>query len=344
MIVSLPAFIYWFRRGRDPKGHGVIVPEYDAPHKLSPIEVGTIIDFSTDNKDITATIIDLAIRGYIRIIENKKDRKLLGTSTKYSLKLLKTSKTGLTPYEITLMDGIFGSGGAGKEVGLDDLKFKLDKVATGLRKDVKSAMLSQGYFQRHPVTARFILACVFIFALWLAALIATIAAFDDEMAIVGVITGTVFGLVLAILFLVFARSRTVKGVEAKEHIMGLKLYIKTAEADRIKMLQSPDAKYAPKSKEPARTVDLFEKLLPYAMVLGVEGEWAKKFEDIYRTPPDWYSGNWTTFSAIYLVSSLNQGVSGAVNTAFSAPSNAAGSGIGGGFAGGGGGGGGGGGW
>jgi uncharacterized membrane protein len=100
----------------------------------------------------------------------------------------------------------------------------------------------------------------------------------------------------------------------------------------------------PKSAAPKRTVELFEKLLPYAMVLGVEEAWAKQFENIYKTPPDWYQGNWSAFSAVYLTTSLNSGVQSAVNTAFSSPSSSSGSGFSGGGSGGGGGGGGGGGW
>ena len=77
---------------------------------------------------------------------------------------------------------------------------------------------------------------------------------------------------------------------------------------------------------PKQTVELFEKLLPYAMVLGVENEWAKQFADIYTTPPYWYNGNWNTFNAVYLTSSLTNSV-GAMSTNFSAPSNSGGSGF-----------------
>jgi uncharacterized membrane protein len=91
-------------------------------------------------------------------------------------------------------------------------------------------------------------------------------------------------------------------------------------------------------------VELFEKLLPYAIVMGVEKEWADQFKNIYSQPPEWYSGNITSFNAGYLAGSLNSGFNSAVNASFSPPSNSGSSGFGGGFSGGGGGGGGGGGW
>jgi uncharacterized membrane protein len=133
-------------------------------------------------------------------------------------------------------------------------------------------------------------------------------------------------------------------VDAREKIKGLKLYLETAEKDRIAMLQSPDAPYAAKSSEPKKTVELFEKLLPFAIVLGVENQWAKQFESIYTTPPDWYSGNWGAFSAVYLASSLG-GSMEAMGATFTPSGSSSSSGFGGGgFSGGGGGGGGGGGW
>jgi uncharacterized membrane protein len=159
------------------------------------------------------------------------------------------------------------------------------------------------------------------------------------------IVGIVAGLLIAIACLAALDARTAKGVAAKEHAQGLKMYLEVAEKDRLQKLQGPDAAYAPKTAGPKKTVELFEKLLPYAMVLGVEKQWAEQFKDLYTSPPDWYSGHWTSFNAGYLAGSLNSGVGSAVSGAFSAPSSSGSSGFGGGgFSGGGGGGGGGGGW
>jgi uncharacterized membrane protein len=114
-------------------------------------------------------------------------------------------------------------------------------------------------------------------------------------------------------------------------------------------LQSPEGaeklplaeQFDPKS--PEAKVKLFEKLLPYAMLFGLEKDWAKQFDDIYTNPPGWYQGNWSAFNAGYLVGSLND-FNAASATSFASPSSSSGSGFSGGAAGGGGGGGGGGGW
>jgi uncharacterized membrane protein len=128
-------------------------------------------------------------------------------------------------------------------------------------------------------------------------------------------------------------KRTKLGSEMREELLGLKMYIKAAEIDRIKFHNEP-------KKDSAK----FEELLPYAIVFGLEKEWAKQFEGIYTTEPNWYVGNGYAFSAISFSDQVHAFSSYTnVNLASSASASAGGSG-GGGFAGGGGGGGGGGSW
>jgi hypothetical protein len=143
-------------------------------------------------------------------------------------------------------------------------------------------------------------------------------------------------------------ARTLKGVEANDALLGLKDYIKLAEADRLKFGQSAEGaeKIAEGSfdpNDPKMKVKLFESLLPYAMLFGLEKSWAKQFADIYKRPPEWYQGHGTAFTTGYLVGSLGSFQSVTAQT-FVAPSSSSGSGFSGGGAGGGGGGGGGGGW
>ncbi|HEV7454237.1 MAG TPA: DUF2207 domain-containing protein [Candidatus Saccharimonadales bacterium] len=337
-IIGGTAGLYWFKRGRDAKGRGVIVAQFDAPDGLKPIEVGTIIDFKTDNGDITATIIDLAIRGYIKITEQKKERKLLSDTLSYTFRLMKTETKDLASYEEDLLKALFANFQMHEEVSMSFLKYKLSQKVVAIRKLISTSLTGRGYFSNNPFN---------IYNYYVIGAYVGIGAICFVLAIfhsvVPVWAGAVSGMVIALIFLHFVPARTLKGAHAKEHILGLKLYLKTAEADRIRMLQSPGAPYIV-STLPERTVELFEKLLPYAMVLGVEKDWAKQFEEIYKTAPDWYSGNWTTFNAVYLASSISDNLSASVNTAFGAPSNSGGSGFSGGSAGGGGGGGGGGGW
>ena len=99
--------------------------------------------------------------------------------------------------------------------------------------------------------------------------------------------------VSAIMILAFARStpkKTREGVIAKEKSLGFKEFMYRAERYRVKWQEKEG---------------IFEKYLPYAMIFGIAEVWAKNFKDIYKQPPDWYEGDWTTFSAVYLATSLN---------------------------------------
>ncbi len=326
------AFKRWLKFGKDRAGRGVVVPEYSPPNKLSPLEAGMIYDYRIDTKDVSATIIDLAVRGYIVIVEEKQ-KKILKDKTNYSLKLLKSDISQLNEYEKAIINGIFSSLSSGAVVEFTSLKNSFYKVITKLQKDVPANLTTAGYFDGDPTKAgsrMYVVAAVLFFGAW----------FIRSWLTVGLLLSSA----LVGLFAALMTKRSAKGVAAKESIEGLKLFLNVAEKDRIAMLQSADAKYVPKPSEPKKTVELFEKLLPFAIVLGVEKTWAKQFEDIYTTPPEWYRGNWSSFNSVYLASSLNNSFT-AMNTNFSAPSSSGSSGFGGGgFSGGGGGGGGGGGW
>jgi uncharacterized membrane protein len=316
----------------------VIVPEYEPPDGLRPIEAGTVADFRTDNRDLTATVIDLAIRGYVKIIETVNKRVLRKDTKIYSLRLQNADFSKLNEFEKILLNGIFSQPEKGQEISLTELKYKLSSTASDLQKKVKDSLIARGYIHKNALSV----SLHFVGRLALAYVISIILAVIFHGA--AVTLGIALGTALAVVFMILMPARTAQGVAAKESILGLKMYLEVAEAERIKKLQSPGAPYAARSDAPKKTVELFEKLLPYAMVLGVEQQWAKQFADIYRTPPDWYHGNWTTFNAVYLAASLNSGVQSSINSAFSSPSSSSSSGFGGGGSGGGGGGGGGGGW
>jgi uncharacterized membrane protein len=337
LIIGGGSLLYWWSRGRDPKGTGIIVPQYDAPDGLKPAEVGTIIDFKLDNGDITATIIDLAIRGYIKIIESKQEKLLRKDTLSYSLQLVKPDFSQLDPNEKILMAALFSNPTAGALIDISTLKFKLSTTAKTLSTNVEASLTSAGYFHGNPLTASKRLTGLLV-------VVFLLIFFGGSTLGFAFLTGLIIGGGIAVICSFNLAARTIKGVTAKEHILGLKLYLNVAEKDRLAALQAPDAKYAANANEPVRTVELFEKLLPYAMVLGVEKQWSRQFESMYTSPPHWYSGNWSTFNAYYLVSSLNSGIGTAVDSAFSAPSSSGSSGFSGGFSGGGGGGGGGGGW
>ncbi len=127
----------WRTRGRDP-ARRPIAPQYKPPDGLTPAEIGTLMDNSPDMRDITASMVDLAVRGYIKIEEHERTGLVaMFGGTSYSFQLLKELDewTELQPHERSLMSGLF-NGGYLKSVDLDDLEndfYKhLDKIKDGL--------------------------------------------------------------------------------------------------------------------------------------------------------------------------------------------------------------------
>lgn len=340
ILLGGAGFAFWRSRGRDPKGRGTIIPQYDAPDQMTPLQASTILDFQASNKALTATIVSLAVRGYLKIVESKQDLKFRKDRLSYSLQLVNADISRLDASETKLVKALFKDLKPGETVDINAKKNKLYETSSSIRASVKKQLTQNGYFRDNSLKS--LSKSRLVTLGWLVLLFILIDFLVFEGAAV---FGSIAGLLIFIVFALFINARTQKGVEAKEHLLGLKLYLDVAEKDRLQKLQAPDAAYAENAHEPVRTVELFEKLLPYAIVLGVERQWAEQFKDLYVSPPDWYAGNWTTFNAVYLTSTLNSGVGAAVDTAFTAPSSSSGSGFGGGgFSGGGGGGGGGGGW
>ncbi len=343
ILLPLPvfwlAFRYWGKRGRDPKNNRSIVPQYDAPDDLRAAEVGTVADYTADNRDISATIIDLAIRGYITIEDTTKREKTKNRKYIFHLKNADTSK--LKSYEKTLLAGLFSKYEVGAQVKLDSLKNKFYTTSAKVKNELYSSLVDGGYFAAHPKTTMntmramgTVLVVVGLFSLG-----------PTEARLLGWSLGIMFSGVIVFGFGALMSKRTVKGLEASQHSEGMKMYMELAEKDRMKVMQGAYSRYIGDVSSPTFKVELFERLLPFAIALSVEKTWAKGFKDIYNEPPEWYNGNWNTFNTIYMVNALSNGVN-TMNTALtSSPSSSSGSGVGGGgFSGGGFGGGGGGSW
>lgn len=335
IIAFAICFSKWRKTGRDPKGKGVIIAEYIAPKNLNVLSSAYILNQKLSSQAATAGIIELCIKGYLRINETKI-KKLIGSKTDYEVEVVTDTSTVSAEQQL-LLDALFdGKIAPGAKTQIAEQKNKLYTTITKMNDSLAKDLTTAGYFASNPQTARkrFYLS-------------------GGILLFIGFITGTIgigIGLILAALvvfgFSAIMPARTQSGVEIKDYILGLQEYIKLAEAERLRYLQSPQGaeKRTIDPTDPKQQVKLFEDLLPYAILFGLEKDWATQFIDLYTQPPSWYNGSSGTFNAIYLANSLSSFNS--VNAAaFSAPSSSGSSGFGGGgFSGGGGGGGGGGGW
>ncbi len=341
VLPPLVAFIImwrrWLQNGRDARGKGVIIAQYAPQPNMNPLLAGMVLQELLPTRAISAAIMGMCIAGQLRLYAITT-KKLVGSKTSYELELIKRDTTSLSAEELRVLDLLFPSKQAGSKVLLDSLKNKLAAGATSVGAEVSATAASEGYFSRDPqkVQSHYVL---------IGALVAVPAFMLLFVPFVRFYSlGVLVAGVIVIVFGRFMPARTAKGVEARDYLKGMELYMKMAEAERIKMLQSPTGaeKVSIDPANKTQLIKLYEKLLPYAMLFGIEAEWAKQFADLYTQPPTWYSGN-TAFNAAVFASSMNGFTTAAANS-FTAPSSSSSSGFGGGgFSGGGGGGGGGGG-
>jgi len=359
LVVALPlfAFIFMFGRwrafGNDPKGRGVIIPEYEPPKGFDVINSDFLLKQKLRNVAISAALIEQAIKGNLTIIEIPK-QGLFGKKD-YELLLNKPPEDNSEEAN-EILQAIFRDGlVVGSRIKVSSFKsdYSLQrgmyKSLKKLEKSLANNLFQRGFFKRNPKTV------LDGYRIWGSVLIIIPAFAVGIIGLAGVVgIGLAVGLALAgIIIFIFSfimPARTEAGVQAHDDLLGLKDYIKLAEADRLKFLQSPEgAEKLPVAeqfdpKTPEQKVKLFEKLLPYAMLFSLEKDWAKQFDGIYTNPPGWYQGgNWTAFNTGYLIGSLDD-FNTASAVSFASPSSSSGSGFSGGGAGGGGGGGGGGGW
>ncbi len=325
-IVFLPLltlavmFGLWHTVGKDPEPGMSVAPMYEPPKGLTPAEVGTLIDDSTDPRDITSTIVDLAVRGYIKI-EEKVDTFLVFKKKDYVFHLLKPREqwgNDLSPHERVMLENIFAGG---SETQLSSLKNRFYTAIPVIREDIMSALKRKGMYMLDPGSANgYSIAAAVAIVLLVAAL--WYLGWKNLFNSVPLLIGS--GLISALIWFLFARqmtAKTVLGARTVVAVLGFQEFMNRVDADRIKRLPP----------------DTFEKYLPYAMALGVEQHWAQAFADIVKDPPNWYvSQGAYAFNPIFFSNSMHSMASDMHQVFVSAPrASSSGSGFGGGGGGGG---------
>jgi uncharacterized membrane protein len=319
-------FLIWRRWGKDPERHAVY-PEYEPPEGLTPAEAGTLVDNRPDTRDITSTLVDLAIRGHIRI-EETESKSFFGLAKDTDYRFVRLSLeedwTSLKSHERIFLRGLFGDTGYLDEVSLSDLKNEFYNTMSSIKTDLFRNLKAAHYYRHRPdkVLGAFIAIGVVSMGLSIPGfmLLADALMTSHTSALVA---GILFALPI-LGFGLLMPARTVAGTRMLEKILGFQEFLDRVESDRFKkMITSPA---------------MFEAFLPFAVALGVENKWAKAFEDIYTEPPRWYVGHHPhTFTTGRFVNNLSVMTSHAGSVMISQPRSTGGSGFsGGGFGGGGG--------
>ena len=321
ILVFFLCFFLWWKFGKDPKIDKPIIPEYDAPGNLSPIELGMLMKNGRFSNDlITAEIIYFATRGIITIKEIS-EKKLFFKNKDYELERKENIKAEkkLNEAQKKILNVVSPSG---KTKKISSLKNSFYKNINDIKKSSEETLKGKGLIVLAGLRIR-----VYLIGLGIGFVFISFFAFSDSL-IFG--TNIALSAVIIFLFSFIMPKRTLAGANMNWEIKGFKLFMETVDKHRASFYEKEN---------------IFEKFLPYAIVFRITKEWIKRMEDIYgkdfynNYAPAWYAGSLSSFDTDSFVSAMNS-LSSDISANTSAPSGSGG----GGGAGGGGGGGGGGGW
>ncbi|MEU8225516.1 DUF2207 domain-containing protein [Kribbella sp. NPDC048915] len=278
----------WFFRGRDaakvgagtperPVLDGADGPQFAAPDGIRPGQVGTVVDETADVVDITATLLDLAVRNYLTIVEQPRQSQY--GKLDWELQRLHPGGPELLPYEKALLDAVFADGDRVLVSALGpSLRPRLNLVREQLYADV----VTQGWFSNRPDAVRNRWTTAGLVLLGAGAVVTIVLAVVSKFALVGLAVMAA-GLVLALVGQA-APARTARGAAVLGRVAGLQHYL--ANESSADLPQTHRLEFA-------------SRCLPYAAVLGLTEKWAL---EIAATDDDddpdagigWYSGpeNW----------------------------------------------------
>jgi hypothetical protein len=322
----------WRHFGKDPDD-GVLVTRYEPPQGFSPASLRYIRQMYYDDKTMTAAVVNLAVKGYLRIDLEEGADGFLGIGKeedKYSL--VKTRPEGNAPQmaagEQELYDSLFSSG---QVIVLENENHEeLGEAKSAHKKSLKEDY-KKHYFKTNGLLN--IPAILVVIISTVIALLAGPSAF--------VILTIIMMFVTMVLFATIMKRPTIRGRNLLDEILGFKDYLEVAEKDELNLRNPPE-----------KTPELFETYLPFALALGVDQLWAEKFASVLAAvqqtdgttyQPRWYNGSFNTMDLSQTTSQLSSSLNTAISSSVTPPGSSSGGG-GGGFSGGGGGGGGGGGW
>lgn len=324
-----------------------VAVQFTPPEGVQPGMVGTVIDESANVVDVTATLIDLAVRGYLTL--TAPDKRSMWHRNDWTLTRTNppVGATPLNSYEQTLYDGVFATGSV---VRLSELKNRFAPTLNTVQRLMYDEVVHRGWFRRSPQKQRqgFFWVSAVLMALSVGTVFfgpgATSGVFDDARLPVNPVFilgagGFVAGLIVFLLGQRMA-ARTALGSAVLAQSKGFEQYLRTADANQIRWEEAQE---------------IFSRYLPYAIVFGIAERWAQVFEEVAKAAvaaghtvlmPTWYVGGWDGNTFENIAADMDSFSTQAAGTFASTPGSSGSSGFssGGGFSGGGGGGSGGGSW
>ena len=299
IIGSIILYFIWNTWARDPKIRKPIVRQYDAPKGMSPAGVIHLKNTYATPVEISATIISLAQQGILNITQIEEKKWFNKGIYQFDLKDIPVGKI-LKSFEQELIDILFKDNR--KAVTTKDLTDEQvgDKFSAIYNKIYQDEV--KQYYVTNPIVLRSILIGIAIVFVVLAIVLVDISN--------GLTLALISLAIISAIIAYYAPKRTEEGTRVLEHILGLEEYIRVAEKDR---LQFQEKEY------------IFFEILPYAIALGLATVWAKAFEGLITTNPDWYtSNNGVIFIPTDFVSSIDSSLSSTMSSASSGGGSAGG--------------------
>lgn len=332
-ILALIILIITLKKYRPAKTGQAIIPQYAPPADLTVAEASVWWqkDKGKGQALFAATLLNAAVNKYIQVYEI--DRKILKDT--YGIRITGDVNDGkLSADEKSILTAAFDIPTVGAEVKLSALRGKasLGTQITLSRTEIQKRLRYERGFYRSKYPVWFIVIEA-IAGLFFFATMSFLPLFGLLMLV---------PLILMFIAIISWKPLSLAGAQMTEYLVGLKFYMSVAEAERLKILQSVAGAERVNTGDGASVVKLYEKLLPYAAIFGITGDWLKVMQVYYTADnalvPAWFVGaNLAAFNVDNFATAVN-------SFATTVSSSSSGFSGGGGFAGGGGGGGGGGGW
>ena len=298
-----------------------LVVEFESPEKLPPAILGVVMDEKADTLDVTATLVDLATRGFMTITEIPK-KWLFGT-VDYELSSTGKAQEKLYGYEKTLLNRLFS--GDKEKVLVSSLKKTFYDDLAVVKTQLYEEVVKKKLFSTHPETTRHKYIGISILIVIVGGGIIKFSF--DYLFGLGVMFG--IGVILSGIILLFSSGsmprRSAYGREVYQRAKGYRMFISGAEKYRQQFFEKKN---------------MFNDVLPYAIIFGLTEKFAQSMKEMGLKPssPSWYSGS-RVFTPSYFVSDVNSFSKSLSSAIASTPSSSGSSGgsSGGGFGGGGGG-------
>lgn len=267
LVVMLPLYRM---HGRDRR-LGPIAVQFEPPDGLSPAEMGTLNDEHVDRRDVAATLIELAVRGYL-VLSTEHVGTLFRKPTTTLRLTEKEIEAGLPEFERRVLE-ILGT--IPPPITPSDLQHHLGARMSELENFVYRALVERGYYPADPKRVRAAWSFGSLVGVFGLAVLAAVAAPFGNIA--PAIVGGMVGLPVALVLASKMPKRTRAGDRALEKVRGFEEFLRRARADFMRWQAKRD-----------RDASLFEEYLPYAVAFGCVEEWAGAFGDVVSAPPSWY--------------------------------------------------------